>query len=106
MATNQTELDRVTYSESRLINIGDYEQIQMFLSFSSSVQASDNSRVPTIKIHAKESAEVSGQLEEAAETLKTKVRAVLDKEEKLIRKWSDAFTSFDTLDKLPKKRKF
>ena len=38
MENQELNQDRVTYSESRTINIGDYESVQMFLSFSTDVK--------------------------------------------------------------------
>jgi len=106
------QFDRMTYSESRTINTGNYEKIDCFFSFSTSVtginfvdkkmtiQHSDKVDLP----HPS----TSEEFKDAAKKVQSRVRAVLDNREKQIRVASFPYVEFRTLEKIgleaPKKK--
>ena len=98
----------VTYSASRSINIGNYESMKEFLSFTVEVESTKVATTGTIT--ETQSAEVPDlkEFRKIANKVIKSVNHVLDKREKEIRKWSNPFTEleFDTLEKLPSNREF
>lgn len=98
--------DRITYSESRTINIGNYENISCFLSLGADVK-SINFRDKTAKISATDSEVLNDQSGEAFKsavtTIVNRVKGVLDVREVQIRKASAAYNDigFDSLEKMP-----
>ena len=93
---------KLTYSESRTINTGKYENTNCFLSISTGDLKKFN-RVDTgVTISAQESEENPDvTLDECIEALQKKVRDTLDKRELVIRNHSEAFVDFDTMKKAP-----
>lgn len=84
--------DRVTYWESRQINIGHYESRQFGITYARNI----NNKDKTISIR--------GRIETPITELESSigfVQKALDREETKIRKITDRFTDFDSLDKIP-----
>jgi hypothetical protein len=108
-----SEFDRITYSESRTINTGNYEKQEAFFSFSSTVtpinflenkmtvQHSESTNLP-VNLSKEE-------FSKAASKVMNRVKAVLDEREKQIRTASYPFVDYPTLEKVglkkPKKKK-
>lgn len=94
--------DELTYSESRTINIGDYESRSVFFSLKTRVKKI-NKKNNTITIHdsAKSSVEeFEGDVKKTFIHSKNLVRERLDVEERKIRKWAEEFTGDYLLNKI------
>jgi hypothetical protein len=105
--------DRITYSESRTINVGNYENVSTFLSYGADIKKI-NFRDSTAKIGHSETEvlndETGAAFEAAVKKVVNRVKAVLDHRETTIRKASAIYDdttgdlSFDTLAKMPVKK--
>lgn len=96
--------DRITYSESRTINVGNYESVQVFLSYGANIK-SINRVDNTATISHSDSLEFEKEnFKAAVGTVTSRVRAVLDHRERTIRKLTEDYVDFDTRAKAPKKK--
>lgn len=92
------ENDRITYTELRTINIGDYESIKAHLSYSCSVKKI-NEKENTLTIFASDTVDVEEDKEAFEGTVKravARVHKVLNTREADIRVRSARFTEHDT----------
>jgi len=86
------ESDKITYWESRQINIGDFDNRSFGISYAKNI----NLKEKTININAK----VSAPVEELDESIKF-VSEKLDKLEAEIRERTDSFVTHDSIIKIP-----
>lgn len=89
---------RITYSERRVINIGDYESIKCELSYSTSIEKI-NEKENTLEILASETVDIDEEreaFEETARVAQTRVRKILNLREADIRARSARYTEHDT----------
>jgi hypothetical protein len=108
MSDKLEQKPRVSYSEMRTINIGDYESIKASLTISHDAISQPNSSTTTLTIQDGAVADVEdGDVSGTVDILINNVSAKLNKREIRIRKWAAEFTEldFDTLDKSPKRKK-
>lgn len=100
--------DRIAYSESRTINTGNYEKIESFFSFSTTVKMINRLESTTTIQHSEtEKLPPKSSNEDfsaAAKRAQNRVKAVLDAREKEIRVKSFAFCDYPTLEKAGLKR--
>ena len=94
----ENQLDRITYSETRTVNVGDYESIKATLSYSTSVYEI-NEDESTIEIMASDT--VISPTDKKSVDLNVKramgkVQSVLNKREAYIRARSARWTEHDT----------
>lgn len=90
--------DRITYTELRTINIGDYESIKAHLSYSTSIRKI-NEKEKVLTIMASETIDVEEDQKAFDETVKratSRVRKVLNAREINIRARTARFTEHDT----------
>lgn len=90
--------DRISYSESRTINIGDYESIKAELRYTSSIRYI-NEQENTIEIFASDSADIDEEKEAFEKTIKLvtgRVKKVLNNREIFIRSRTTAYVDHDT----------
>ena len=99
-----TQPDRITYSESRSINIGNYESHQVFLSYGFNIK-------PINRVDHKATTQYSETVEfdkadfkNAVELVVKRVKTVLDARERAVRKATEDYVDFDTLAKAPAKK--
>lgn len=89
MSVEDFNNDRLTYSESRTINMGDYESTQSFFSFSTSISSRIGGK-KSAKIQESATSDLMRKTPEAfnktAKRLVKKVKHVLDEQELIIRK--------------------
>ena len=82
-------LDKITYSESRTINMGDYESTQCFFSFSTIVKDRLGGK-KSLTIREKSSEQVTnsdvGTFTKTAKRCMKRVKDVLDEQELILRK--------------------
>lgn len=93
--------DRLTYSEKRTINIGNYENIEAHFSYSSNLKKY-NLVDKTIQIFHSESVTMDEEKEcfkDTATKLLTRVRQVLNIREAKIRTASEAYVDFPAKNK-------
>ena len=94
--------ERLTYSESRTINVGDYESVKCELRYSSEI-ATINEKEKTIEVGAEDTQVLRAPTKEeflkASQKAVTRVRKILDAREMDIRIRSARFTDFDTCKK-------
>lgn len=93
--------DRITYSESRTINVGDYESIKTELRYSGSVRKI-NEKEQTLEVMADGSITIDEEKEsfdDSADTIIERVRSILDAREGEIRIKTAQFTEHATEDK-------
>ena len=83
--------DRITYWESRSINIGHYDNTQFGISYAKNINLKDK----TIKISAKR----ESSSEELEDSMKF-VTEALDKKEAFIREKSDSYVDHDSIEKI------
>lgn len=90
-------LDRMTYSESRSINTGDYEKHDVYFSFSTSItkynQIDQTAEIKHSETTAINHNSTSEEFKAAVEKITKRVRVVLDAREKQIRMATHMFTS-------------
>ena len=98
----------VTYSASRTINIGNYENMKELISFTVDINNTSVSTTGTITETQKASVPDLKDFRIVANKVIKSVSKVLDKRETILRNWSSQFTEleFDTLEKLPSNRHF
>jgi pyruvate kinase len=100
--------DKIAYSESRTINTGNYEKVESFFSFSTTVKMINRLESTTTINHSESELipQQSNQEEfsKAAKKAQTRVKAVLDAREKEIRVKSFSFCDYPTLEKMGLKR--
>lgn len=90
-------LDRVTYSETRTINIGDYESVKASLSFSTGfVPINKEETLIVIDGMAHETIHPKETYDQAASRAVKAVKSLLDKRELMIRRRSSDHVDFDT----------
>jgi hypothetical protein len=96
------QFDELVYSESRTINIGDYESRSIFFSLKTRVKKIDkHNNTITIKDYEKCSTEeFEGDVNKTFIHTKNLVRGRLDIEERKIRKWAQDFLITDLRVKL------
>ena len=102
MENENVQPDRITYSESRSINIGNYEKVDIFISYGSNLKKF-NQVDKTITIFHSESVTMEEEKEafnETAKKLMLRVKGVLDKREKDIRIKSEDHVDFNTRNKI------
>jgi hypothetical protein len=99
-----TTQDRVTFSETRSVNIGDYENVSQMCSISTNVVNKAGKAVVTLFDHQSEAVEAGQDHVTALKKAKGVVQKFLDTEETRIRKRSDDWVTFDTEEKIPKKK--
>lgn len=95
------ENDKIIYSESRTINIGNYENINCFASISMGIKHF-NRRDKTITISHSESTildDVEKDISNTFSLLKRNVKQVLNEREKQIRLASEDYVDFSTMNK-------
>lgn len=102
------DFDRITYSESRTINTGNYEKKESFFSFSTSV-TSINFVDKKMTVQHSDSVDLPAgsskeEFQKAASKAITRVKSVLDSREKEIRTASYPFVDYPTLEKVGLKR--
>ena len=83
----------ITYAESRTINIGNYENIKTFLSFSDEIKTVSGHSL--IDISESKSANIDTDRKKIARKLIKDVNSILDKREYKIRKFFSEFTELD-----------
>lgn len=101
MESEKSIPDRITYSESRTINIGDYESVKTELRYSGSVRKI-NEKEKTLEIMADESIGINEEQEsfdDSVDTMIERVRSILDAREGEIRIKTAQFTEHATEDK-------
>ena len=101
MTENDRGDDRLVYSESRNINIGDYESRQIFVSLSSKVRNVNGKAL--LSISESQSLNVDEYNNSVVETYKNAkniVNKLLDHREEKIRKWASDYTGDYFLEKL------
>jgi hypothetical protein len=89
---------RITYKESRTVNIGDYESIRAELSYSTDVERI-NEKEQLVTFEYDEGVDISDEKDAFEQTIKkamTRVRAVLNAREADIRIRTGKFTEHDT----------
>lgn len=99
---NEEINDRFTYGEKRTINVGQYENLEIFCSFSSNLKKY-NLVDKTIEIFHSESATIDEEKEAFIQTaVKTmdRVRNILNTREIKIRKASQTYVDFPALNKM------
>lgn len=107
---NNLTPDRVTYSESRTINIGDYENVNSFLSYSTDVKRI-NKKLNLLEIRHSEAETLDENKEDFKSTVTrtvNRVKTILDMRETAIRKRvieNDFVVAYDPEAKMPKKGK-
>lgn len=106
---NVNESGHATYSESRTINLDDYENIKIFSSIGITKKMNGKGSLEISESSKVESTGVSiGELEEALKLASSIVKKDLDKKETKLRKWLDMEfgneLAFDTMAKAPKHR--
>lgn len=97
----ENERDKIAYSESRTINVGNYENINCFASVSMGVRHF-NRRDKTITISHSESVEledIKKDIENSFKLIKDSVKSTLDKREKFIRLATEDYVDFSTMNK-------
>jgi ElaB/YqjD/DUF883 family membrane-anchored ribosome-binding protein len=95
------EPDRFIYSEKRTINVGQYENIEVFCSISSNLKKF-NLVDKTVEIFHSESAAIDEEKEAFVETAKKtmeRVRKILNVRESKIRKASQTYVDFPAENK-------
>jgi hypothetical protein len=98
METTLRQPKRITYSESRTINIGDYESIKCELRYSTEVEEI-NEKESTISIWAHDTVTFKGDqdaFKKSCQRAMTRVRKILDHREADIRIRTSRFTEHDT----------
>ncbi len=108
MSDKLSQKPRVSYSEMRTINIGDYESIKCSLTLSHDSINQLNSKTTTLNIMEHYFLDVEdGDVDKTVDVVVSNVSKKLDKRENKIRLWAEEFTEmdFDTLSKMPKKKK-
>ena len=93
--------DRITYSESRTINIGNFEKVETFLCYSGNLKFI-NFVDKSVTVQHSESVSFDDDetnFNENAKRVVAKVKRVLGAREKQIRKMSEDFVDFQTQDK-------
>lgn len=102
------QMPRVTYSESRTINIGDYESVQCMLNISEDVKCKFYGADGTMTISATKSKQMTFDKKRKAAKVKEvigDVRSMLNEEETKIRKWAANMVTFESPeDKYPENR--
>ena len=97
------EVDRFTYSESVQINIGDYENRSRFASYSSSIRKKNDKAILELKKMETKVRKEDETLFQLVKRVKRVVKNTLLIEESAIRKISENWVEFETLDKVPEK---
>ena len=97
------EVDRFTYSESVQINIGDYENRSRFASYSSSIRKRSDKAIIELKKMETGMRKEDENLLKLVKRVKRFVKNTLLIEEKAIRKISEDWVEFETLEKVPEK---
>jgi hypothetical protein len=95
------EQDRFVYSEKRTINIGQYENIEIFASYGCSIKTF-NLVDKTVEIYHSESSTIDEEKEAFTDTAKktmNRVRNVLNIREHKIREGSAPYVDFPSLNK-------
>lgn len=93
MSEQNTQYDEIVYSESRTINIGDFESRNIFISLKTKVKKI-NKKNNTITISDSEKMSLDEFEKDVDKTIvqaKNIVRKRLDREEKKIRIWAEDF---------------
>lgn len=95
-----TEMDRVSYHEERVINVGEYEKIGCSLRFTTSFIPVNNTEKKVAISHS--DSQVVNPVEtfdEAAKRAVDNVKKVLDKRERILRGRSRKYVDFPTSEK-------
>lgn len=102
MKNDNFEPDRFTYSEKRTVNVGQYENIEIFASLSGNLKKF-NLVDKTIEIFHSETATIDEEKEAFVQTAKKtmdRVRKILNIREAKIRKASQTYVDFPAENKM------